>query len=221
MGNTEEHEGRDKHTLTTKQNRQVPQLSHIERLKHLSLITSTITIQRHSRILIPIILMRKRKTSTNRNLSTDYTVSTIESLCKHMHGSTLSIRDSVTTTKQLANDGCNGSTTHESKSVAAVCGDDVVFFGEGVFDSDGDCFLAGGEMAEPSNFLLFVESVCGHFHTAGSELAIVLRPRGRRKKLLREGQRNLPLNAAEIIAYRTETISAYILFNSFFVVSIV
>ena len=82
-----------------------------------------------------------------------------------MHGASLAVSNTFSATEQFANDGFDGSAAHESEAVAAVGGDDVVFFGEGVFDTDGNGFLSGGEMAETADFLLLVESVGGHFHT--------------------------------------------------------
>jgi len=57
--------------------------------------------------------------------------------------------------------------------VAAVCSDNVVLLGKGVFDADGDGFLTGGEMAEPADLLLFVKSVGSHFHTAGRAISFL------------------------------------------------
>ena len=37
-----------------------------------------------------------------------------------------------------------------------VGGNNVIFFGDGVFDAGGDGFLSGGEMAESSDQFLFV-----------------------------------------------------------------
>ncbi len=158
--------GRRKHTLTPEQDRQVPQLRHIERLKNLSLVTGPITIQRNRRILVAIILMCEGQSSTDWNLRTNNTIAAIKALGKHMHGPSLSVGNTLTTTKQLANNRFDGSAAHEREAVAAVGGDDVVFLGERVLDADSDGFLASGEMAETADLLLFVESVGGHFHTS-------------------------------------------------------
>jgi len=42
----------------------------------------------------------------------------------------------------------------------------MVLLCDGVLDSHSNGLLASGEMAETSNFLLFVKSVGGHFHAA-------------------------------------------------------
>ena len=152
-------------TLAAKQDRQVPQLSHIERLEDLALITGSVTVQGNSRILVPIVLMCESETGTDRNLRTNNAISTIKALGKHVHGSSFAVRNTLSSTKKLSNDGFDGSTAHEGKAVAAVGGDDVVFLSEGVLDPNGDGFLTGGEMAETADLLLLVKSVCSHFHT--------------------------------------------------------
>ena len=48
--------------------------------------------------------------------------------------------------------------------MTSIGGNDMVFFGDSVLNACCYSFLAGGKMAEASNFLLFVESVCGHLH---------------------------------------------------------
>ena len=115
--------------------------------------------------MIAEILMCESETSTDWNLCTNDTISSIELGSKHVHGSTLSMGNTMTTTKEFANNGSDGAAAHESEAVATVGGDEVVFFGEGVFDSNGESFLASGEMAETTDLLLLVESVCSHFHT--------------------------------------------------------
>jgi len=115
--------------------------------------------------MIAKILMRESETSTDGNLCTNDTISSIELGSKHVHGSTLSMGNTMTTTEEFTNDGTDGTAAHKSEAVTTVGGDDIIFFGEGVFDSDGESFLAGGEMAETADLLLFVESVCSHFHT--------------------------------------------------------
>lgn len=110
--------------------------------------------------------MSKSQSGTNRNLSTNDTISTIEPLSEHMHGSALSVGNTFTATKEFSNDRLDGSSTHQSKAVTAVGGDDIVFLGERVFDTDSDGFLPCGKMAETTNLLLLVQSIGGHFHTS-------------------------------------------------------
>jgi len=115
--------------------------------------------------------MRERESSTDRNLCSNDTIATIEALGKHVHGASLAVRNAFTTTQELPDDRFHGCAAHEGEAVAAVSSDNVVLLGEGVLNSDGDCFLTCGEMAETADLLLFVESVGGHFHTTVRALA--------------------------------------------------
>jgi hypothetical protein len=114
--------------------------------------------------MIAEILMCESETSTDRDLCTNDTISTIELGSKHVHGSTLSMGNTMTATEEFTDDGTDSTAAHKSEAMTTVGGDDIVFFSEGVFNSDGESFLAGGEMAETADLLLLVESVCSHFH---------------------------------------------------------
>jgi hypothetical protein len=72
--------------------------------------------------------------------------------------------NTMTATEEFTDDGTDSTAAHKSEAMTTVGRDDIVFFSEGVFDSDGESFLAGGEMAETADLLLLVESVCSHFH---------------------------------------------------------
>jgi hypothetical protein len=97
-------------------------------------------------------------------LSANNAVATVEALGEHVHGATLAVGNTLTSTKQLANDGSNGTTAHQGEAVASVRGDDVVSFGDGVFDTDGDGLLPSRQVAETTDFLLLVQTVGSHFH---------------------------------------------------------
>src|SRR5690606_33782588 len=123
---------RGKLTLTTKDNWDVPELGHVEGFKDLALVGSTITIECKGSVWSAHVTHGETDTSANRNLSTDNTVSSKEALCKHVHGATLSVGNSVTLAQELTNDGLDGAASHVGKAVAAVGGDDVVFWGDGM-----------------------------------------------------------------------------------------
>lgn len=66
---------------------------HVVRLKDLSLVGSTITVHRERDRLLVVVLLRESDTGTDRYLGTDDTVTTVEALCEHVHGTTLSLCD--------------------------------------------------------------------------------------------------------------------------------
>ena len=158
---------RNRRTLATKQNRQVPQLRHVKRLEDLSLIARSVTIQRNRDILIPIVLVREGEPSADGHLRTDDAVATVEALGEHVHGAALAVGDALAAAQELADDLLDAGAAHQGVAVAAVGRDDVVLFGDCVLNARRDGFLARGEMAEAPDLLLLVESVGGHFHAAG------------------------------------------------------
>jgi hypothetical protein len=153
-------------TLATEDDRQVPELCHVVCLENLTLVGSTVSVQSKGNVLLVLVLACECNTSTNGDLSTDDTVSTVESGGEHVHRATLSVRNTLSPAEQFTDDGLDGSSAHESEAVAAVGGDEMVLAVDGVLDSNGDSFLSGRQMAETPNLLLLVESVGGHFHAS-------------------------------------------------------
>jgi hypothetical protein len=143
-------------TLATEKGGKVPELGHVESLKDLTLVAGTITVQNDSSLLAASVLVCESQTGTDGNLSTDDTVSTVETLAEHVHGATFSVGDTLSATEQLTNDGSDTSTTHEGVTVASVGGDDIVILVQGVLDTCCDGLLTGGQVAETSDLLLLV-----------------------------------------------------------------
>jgi hypothetical protein len=83
-----------------------------------------------------------------------------------VHGTTLSVRDTLAAAEKLTNDGLDGTTTHHSETVATVSGNNLVHAGDGVLNSDSDGFLSGRQMAETPDLLLLVQTIGGHLHTS-------------------------------------------------------
>jgi hypothetical protein len=156
-----------KHTLATEKNGKVPELSHVESLENLTLVGSTITVQNDTGSLLLVVLLGKSKTGTNGDLGTDDTVTTVEVGGEHVHGTTLSVGDTLAAAEQLSDDRADGTTTHQSETVASVGCDNLVVAADGVFDTGGDGFLADRQMAETSDLLLLVQTIGGHFHASG------------------------------------------------------
>lgn len=163
-------------TLAAKEGRQVPELGHVVSLEDLTLVAGTITVEDDAGILSSLVLVGKSKTSTDRNLSTDDTIATIETLGEHVHGTALAVGNTLTSAKKLANDGLDSSTTHQCETVASVGSDNVVLLGNGMFNTNSDGFLSSRQVAETSNLLLLVQTIGRHLH-----LSIMLLASARRE----------------------------------------
>lgn len=151
-------------TLASKESRQLPQFGHVERLEDLALVAGTVTVQDDGRLLAALVLVRESQTGTNRDLSANNTIATVEVLDKHVHRSTFAVSDTLASAEQFANDGPNSAASHQRKTVASVRGDDIVIFGDSVLDADCDGLLTGGKVAETSDLLLLVQPIGGHLH---------------------------------------------------------
>lgn len=143
-------------TLAPEKGGQLPKLGHVESLKHLTLVGSTITIQDNSSLLATGILLGKSQPGTDRHLSADNAVAAIKALGEHVHRTALAVRNTLTATKKLANDGAHSAASHIGETVASVRGDDIVRLVDRMLDTDGDGLLTGGEVAETPNLLLLV-----------------------------------------------------------------
>ena len=161
-------------TLAAEDDRDVPQLGHVESLKDLTLVAGTITVKSKSHVGLVHVLVCEGDTSTDGNLSTDDTISTVEASREHVHGTTLAVCNTLSSTQKFSNDGPHGTTTHHGETVTSVGGDQVVLLGNGVLDSDSDGFLTSRQVTETSDLLLLVQSVCGHLHSSLRVLAFAL-----------------------------------------------
>jgi hypothetical protein len=107
--------------------RKVPEFGHVERLKDLTLVARTITVE-SKRSGGPFeVFHSKSHAGADGNLSTNNTISTEETRCKDVHRATLSLGHADLAPEKLTNDTSNGATTEDSKGMAAVGGDDQVF----------------------------------------------------------------------------------------------
>ncbi len=188
-------------TLATEDDGQIPQFGHVERFEDLALIGGAIAVEGEGRVVFSQILVGERQAGTDGDLCADDAITAEEALGEHVHRSSFAVSNAFSPSEQLANDGLDGASAHESEAVTSVGGDDVVFFGNGVLDAGCYRFLAGGQMAETSDLLLFVESICCHLHSPVVSALELVRPVSRG------------------VSYRMVTISQYICLSSFFVVA--
>ena len=160
-------------TLAAENDGQIPQLGHVESLKHLSLIACTITIQRKRHILLVLVVVRERDARTDRYLCANNTITAIETGREHVHAATLAIRNTLSPPQQLANNRPHSSTPHHSKAMASVGSDEMIRLLNRVLDTHSNCFLSGRKMAEPADLLLLVEAICSHLHPSDSDHVVV------------------------------------------------
>jgi len=126
----------------------------------LTLVACTVAVESECHVVLAKILICKRDTCADRDLSANNTVATVEAGREHVHRASLSVRDTLSLAQELANDRPNGTSSHHGESMTSVGGNEMVLLGDGVFDADGDSFLARGKMAETTNLLLLVQPVC-------------------------------------------------------------
>lgn len=155
-------------TLTAEEGGEVPELGHVEGLKDLALVAGAITVEDDAGVLSSLVLVGKGETSTDGDLGADDTVATVEALGEHVHGTALSVGDTLTSTKKLTNDGSHGATTHQGEAVASVGGDDIVLLGDGMLDTNSNGLLSGRQVTETSNLLLLVQTIGRHLHLSRS-----------------------------------------------------
>lgn len=130
------------------------------------MVGRTISVQRKSNVLLVLVLAGKRNTSTNRNLSTNYAISAVKPRGEHVHGSTLSICDTLSPSEQFTNDRLHSGSAHQCKTVAPVGSDEMVRTFDGMLNADRNGLLSGGQMAETPNLLLLVEPIGRHLHSS-------------------------------------------------------
>lgn len=123
--------------------RKVPKLGHVERLKDLTLVGSSIAINHKSSLFPTAILLRKGKTGIQGDLSTHNTVAALEPGCKHVHGSAFASRDPAFPTEEFSKDGDEASSTPVviCKSVTTIGGNHFVVQSHGRFHPDANGFL--------------------------------------------------------------------------------
>ena len=122
--------------LASKEDRQVPQLGHVECFEDLALVGCAVAVEREGGCLAASILVSEGDASTDGDLSANDAVAAVEACGEHVHGASFTVGDTFAAAEQFTDDGLYGSTAHVGEAVAAVGGDDGVVFGEGMLDAD-------------------------------------------------------------------------------------
>jgi hypothetical protein len=171
--------------LTSENARNVPELGHVVGLEDLSLVGGSVSVQGEAGVLLSLVLHGESNTGTDGNLGSDNTVSSVEVLSEHVHGSSLSLGDSVLASKKLSDDALDGGTTKVGETVATVGSDDGVLLGDRVLDTGSDSLLSSGKMAETTDLLLLVETVGSKLHTSNPRS--ILPQKFEREKVIPDG----------------------------------
>lgn len=116
--------------LTYKHTRQIPQLRHIERLKHLALVARAVAVERVRRDGLLHVLLREGEAGADGNLGTDDAVAAEEGGGEDVHGAALAVGHAALAAEELADDALDGAAAEDGEGVAAVGGDDTVFGGD-------------------------------------------------------------------------------------------
>lgn len=130
------------------------------------MVGSSVSVEGERDVVLALVLVGESDTCADRDLRANDSITAVETGREHVHGTTLSVGDTLATAEQLTDDGANGAAAHHGEAVAAVCGDEVVHLGDRVLDADSDSLLAGRQMAETPDLLLLVQTIGGHFHAA-------------------------------------------------------
>ena len=154
--------------LANQYGRQLPKGRNVERLKELSLVSRTVTIERESSGVLLLVLLREGETASEGHLRADDAVPTVEIgiLLIEMHGSALAAGAAGLAAHELGEGGDEITSAGEVDAVVAVGGDDGVGAGDGGLHADGDGLLAVVEVAETADELGLVEGVGGDLHAA-------------------------------------------------------
>ena len=112
--------------FAAKNDGKVPKLGHVESLMDLPLICSPVSVIVDGDCTFIVVLLRERNAGPNRSRSSYDTVPTKVVPSKHVHGSSLALRNASTPTEQFADDGFDAASSHQCVSMASVSRDKLV-----------------------------------------------------------------------------------------------
>lgn len=140
-----------------KDDRQLPQLSHVQALKELSIVTSPIPEEGHGHMItalflqdLPLVLGRERRAGGDRNPLTDESKSTdqIMLLREHVHGASLASAAARFLAEQLAHNLAGRHSLAERVDVVPIGADHGILLFQELDEARRDSFLPVVEMDE-------------------------------------------------------------------------
>lgn len=118
---------------------------HVKSLKDLSLVTRTISVQGERAVILLPVFLCEGYTSTDGNLGTDDTVSSVKRWGEDVHRATFPVGHADLTSKQFTQYTRDSTSSQNSERVATVSGDNTVIGSYTVLDTNRDGFLEYSE----------------------------------------------------------------------------
>jgi len=134
--------------------RQLPQLRHVEALVNLTLVGRAIAEIGEAHAAVPDVLMLEGKAGAEAHLRADDAVAAVEAMldAEHVHRSALAFGNAGLASGQLGHDHLRVNAVGEHVAVVAVAGDDAVLADlQRRLKADCDRLLADIEVAESTN----------------------------------------------------------------------
>src|SRR5262252_3834507 len=151
--------------------RQFPELRHVEALVNLTLIGCAVAEIGDRDVVIAAVTIGKGKTGAERHLRTHNAVTAVEPLlhAEHVHGAALALRIAVRASGQLSHYAFCLHTGRKHVSVIAVAGNDLIALLKDHLHADDYGFLTDVEMAKAANQSHPVHLPCFLFKAADGQ----------------------------------------------------
>ena len=155
--------------------RQLPQLGHVEGLINLPLIGRALAEEGGADLAIVAIGIGEGQTGADGHLGADDAVAAIERLLggEHVHGAALAARITALAAGQLGHHALGVHVLGQHVAVVAVAGDDLVAVLQRHLDAGDDCFLTDIEVAETADQPHAVHLAGAFLETADEEHVLI------------------------------------------------
>ncbi len=133
--------------------RQLPQLGHVEALVDLALIGGAVAEIGQADVAVVAILVGEGDAGAERHRGADDAVAAVELLvaAEHVHGAALAVRIAVAASGQLRHDAARIHAAGQHVAVVAIAGDHLVAVPDGHLHADDHGLLADVEVAEAAD----------------------------------------------------------------------
>src|SRR6185312_11788275 len=161
--------------------RQLPELGHVEALVDLALVGGAVAEIGHRDVVVAAIAVGEGEPGAERHLRADDAVAAEEALldAEHVHRAALALGIAVGAAGELGHDALRVHAGGDHVAVVAIAGDDLVAAFERHLHTDDDRFLADVEVAEAADQThavelarLLLEAADGEHRPVGGELLV-------------------------------------------------